>query len=39
LISVSTQRDVLKQEAIRLGYADYNSTNGNWEWKTNNFQK
>jgi hypothetical protein len=22
----------LKKEAIRLGYASYNPTNGNWQW-------
>jgi hypothetical protein len=25
----------LKQDAIQLGYADYNATNGKWQWKTN----
>jgi len=28
------QRD-LKEEAIQLNYAEYNSTNGNWQWITN----
>jgi len=25
----------LKQQAITLGYAEYNQTNGIWQWKTN----
>jgi hypothetical protein len=25
----------LRREAIALHYAEYNSTNGNWQWKTN----
>lgn len=23
----------IKQEAIQHGYAEYNQTNGNWQWK------
>lgn len=25
----------LRQEAVRLGFAEYNSTNAVWQWKTN----
>ena len=25
----------LKEEAIKLNFAEYNSTNGVWQWKTN----
>jgi len=25
----------IKQEAIQLGYAEYNSVTGVWQWKTN----
>lgn len=27
--------DNLKAEAVRLNFAEYNSTNGQWQWKTN----
>lgn len=26
---------IMKREAINLGYAEYNRTNGNWQWITN----
>lgn len=29
----------LKKEAIELNYADYNRTNGVWQWKTNSVEK
>ena len=29
----ATERIVLKAHAIKRGYAEYNSTNGNWQWK------
>lgn len=36
LFSYKTQQvHELKQGAIALGYASYNSTNGEWQWKTN----
>lgn len=25
----------LKNEAVKNRFAEYNSTNGNWQWKTN----
>lgn len=28
----------LREQVISLGYAEYNSTNGNWQWKTNSIK-
>ena len=28
--------EILKREAIERNFAEYNSTNGVWQWKTNN---
>ncbi len=25
----------LRKEAVQLGHAEYNSTNGHWQWKEN----
>jgi len=36
--TLSTRRN-LRQEAIQLGYAEYNATNGIWQWKTNLVEK
>jgi hypothetical protein len=30
------QLNDMKQQAIVLGYAEYNRTNGGWQWVTNN---
>ena len=39
LITINNDKKIdlknLKQEAIQLNYAEYNSTNGVWQWKTN----
>ena len=32
---LSNHIDNLKKEAVQRGFADYNQTTGNWEWKTN----
>ena len=29
-------KSALKREAIERNFAEYNSTNGVWQWKTNN---
>ena len=32
----ANQRDNLKKEAVTRGFAIYNPTNGNWQWKESN---
>ncbi len=31
--------DKMRRDAVTLGYAEYNSTNGHWGWKTNSLTK
>lgn len=34
-IGFSVGHSTLRTEAVKQGYAEYNSTTGNWQWKTN----
>lgn len=35
VLSFSIELRGIKQEAINNNFAEYNSTNGNWQWKMN----
>lgn len=34
-VSMAKRCGEIQQEAIQLGYAEYNKTNGTWQWVTN----
>lgn len=33
------EKSIIKKDAIIQGYAEYNSTNGIWQWKKNVIEK
>lgn len=35
LVGAGIVSETFKRESIERGYAEYNSTNGNWQWKEN----
>ena len=37
MIGAIIEEKIYQKKAISLNYAEYNKTNGNWQWKTNVF--
>jgi len=35
IVTTNLNNDDWKKEAINYGYAEYNQTNGKWQWKDN----
>lgn len=35
VVHVAFQRDQIAQDAVSLGYAEYNAKSGQWQWITN----